>query len=72
MPRRALLILLSTSLCAYALDENYALDIMQWTELDGTRTELLNENGVNGFVKYYVDEDDRTVYVYINYFLHGL
>ena len=64
----ALLILLSTSLCAYALYENYALDIMQWTELDGTRTELLNENGVNGFVKYYVDEDDRTVYVYINYF----
>ena len=64
----ALLILLSTSLCAYALDENYALDIKQWTEFDGTRTELLNENGVNGFAKYYVDEDNRTVYVYINYF----
>lgn len=63
----AFLLIFSITSCTFGVDENYALDALQWSEADGAKTVSLNDGGINGYVKYYVDEANRTIYVNINY-----
>ena len=63
----AFLFVLYAAICAFGMDENYALDYLQWSANDGVEVVQFSQSGMEGYVKYYVDDAEKSVYFYMSY-----
>ncbi len=63
----ALIMALSAPACAYALDEDYALDYYNWFSLEGAQFVIAEEEGFSSSLDYYVDEEQHIFYAYLSY-----